>query len=71
MHDDELVVRIHMEPGNMITVPAFIDRNRMKVQLFREQRFRLITPFRNVEERQPDPFASVSTWLKIITSLLR
>src|SRR5512133_2590451 len=49
MHDDELVVRIHMDSGNVISVPAFTYRHRMKVELVREQRFRLVTPFRNVE----------------------
>ena len=49
MHDDELVVRIHMDSGNVISVPAFTYRHRMKMELVREQRFCLVTPFRNVE----------------------
>src|SRR5829696_1696046 len=47
--DDELMVRIHMDPGNVVTVPALNDRHRMKVELVREQFLRFVTPFRNVE----------------------
>jgi hypothetical protein len=49
VHDDEQVVRIHMDSGNVISVPASTYRHRMKVELVREQRFCLVTPFRNVE----------------------
>src|SRR5829696_5964634 len=43
------MVRIHMDPRNVVTVPAFNDRHRMKVELVREQFLRFVTPFRNVE----------------------
>jgi hypothetical protein len=38
MHDDEDVVRIHMDSGNVVTVLAFGDRDRMKLKVIRQDR---------------------------------
>jgi hypothetical protein len=37
VHDDEDMVRVHMDSRNVVAVPAFADRHWMKFELLREQ----------------------------------
>jgi hypothetical protein len=52
MYDGEHVVWIHVESGNVITVPALGDRHRMKVKLIRQDRLGLFAPLGNVEPKK-------------------
>jgi hypothetical protein len=49
VHDDEHVVRIHMDSGNVVTVSAFTDRDRMKLELLRQDRLGGVAPHWNIE----------------------
>ena len=50
--DDEHMVRIHMDPGNVVTVFAFGDRHRMEVKLIRQDRLGIVAPLGNVESEK-------------------
>jgi hypothetical protein len=52
VHDDELVVRIHVDSGDVVTVLAFGDCHRMKVKLIRQDRLGVMAPLRNVEPEE-------------------
>src|SRR5687768_14361435 len=52
MHDDEYMVRVHMDSWNMVAVPAFADRHRVELELVCEQYFGVIVPLRNVEPEE-------------------
>jgi hypothetical protein len=49
VQDDEQMVRIHMDTGNVATVLAFGDRQWMKVELIREDLLGFVAPLWNVE----------------------
>jgi hypothetical protein len=52
MHDDEDVVRIHMDSGNVVTVPCFGDRDRMKLKVIRQDRLGVVAPLGNIEPKE-------------------
>jgi hypothetical protein len=49
VNDDEHVVRIHMDSGNVGTVFAFGDRHWMEVKLICQDRLAIVAPLGNVE----------------------
>jgi hypothetical protein len=53
MHDDEHVVRIHMDSGNVVTVLAFGDRDRMKLKVIRQDRLGVVAPLGMSSQRNP------------------
>jgi len=52
VHDDEHVIRIHMDSRNVVTVPALGDRHWMKLKLIRQDRLGVLTPLGNVQPEE-------------------
>jgi len=52
VHDDEQVVRIHMDSGYVVTVSAFRYCHRMKVKLICRDRLGVAAPLWNIEPKK-------------------